>query len=285
MRYRLIALDLDGTLLNPQGCISAANRRAIERAQQAGALVAPCTGRSWRESRQALRDFPNPGPGVFVTGAMVADVATGRAHDLAMVEPHVALEIVSHLADLPEAVLVCQDRALAGQDYLITGRGQINANTQWWFAQCDMKVRFAARITVDDLHHCLRVGVVASGARVKAMNELIRQRLGEQVSMQHFRVQVGAMLDDDIHLLEIFGPQVDKWRGLRWLAQQHDIAPEQIAAIGDDVNDLAALANAGCGVAMGNAVEAARAAARHQTRSNDADGVAYALDQMLAGAW
>ena len=109
MRYRLIAIDLDGTLLNEHGRVSAGNVAATRELLRRGVMVVPCTGRGWNESKQPIAAIfgaldsgegsPQPAtaaelaaaaicPGVFISGAVVADVRTGKAMDLAVIEPH-----------------------------------------------------------------------------------------------------------------------------------------------------------------------------------------------------
>ena len=62
----MIAIDLDGTLLNSDGQISEENKAAIAKVQQAGVMIVPCTGRAWRESKAILDSVPLHGLGVFV---------------------------------------------------------------------------------------------------------------------------------------------------------------------------------------------------------------------------
>ena len=286
MRYRLIAIDLDGTLLNPDGEIGPANRAALHAAREAGAIVVPCTGRSWREGVMALDGVPGLELGVFVTGATVAEVATGRSIDFACFEPHVAHELVEALADAPEAVLVFREHARAGHEYLVTGSGALPANTRWWFELTGAVVHHQPEVTPDDLHDCLRVGMVTDGVRVHPLREALRERCGDRALIHSF---CGIHSPDDeaesVHILEAFPLGVDKWRGVRFVADHHRIAPHEIACIGDEINDLSMLEAAGLGVAMDNAIEAAKAKADRVTRSNAEDGVAHAIQQMLAGAW
>lgn len=285
MKYRMIGLDLDGTLLNTQGNISPENAAAIARAQDAGVMVVPCTGRSWKESTRQLAGFPNPGLGIFTTGAMIADINTGQAVDLAMIEPHVSMQIIDKLRDMPEAVLILTDRHITGYDYIVTGNGTLTHNTQWWFGQTQIVTHFKTDITLDDLHHALRVGMVANGPRAMAASKEIEKRLGDMVNMHCFEAVHQPDPSQCVFILEVFGASVDKWRGLNWLATQEGFNQDEIVMIGDEINDVAAITKAGCGIAMGNAISAVKDAADHHTLTCDEHGVAYAINQLLNGEW
>lgn len=285
MRYQLIGLDLDGTLLDERGRISRANREAIAAAHRAGAMVVPCTGRGWREAQAVLREVPELEMGVFVTGAVVAEVATGRSIDFAVIEPHLALDLVDHLRHEPEAVLVYREASLVGHDYLVTGDGELTPNTQWWFQFSGANVHFQRHITADDLHHALRVGMVADGERLPALSRAVASKFDGQVQLHHFPVLADADGSADSQVLEIFASDVDKWRGLTWLADTHGIAHDRIAAIGDQVNDLSMVRRAGCGIAVANAIEPLREVADHVTAANTEDGVAAAIHRLIEGEW
>lgn len=288
MRYRLIALDLDGTFLDASGMPSRENLEAVRRAQQAGALVVPCTGRSWGESQAPLREFPRVDgdhPGVFVTGAVVTHMDSGRHLDLSVIEPHLAFELVTLLADMPEAVLVLRDSSITGHDYLVTGRGGLTRDTQRWFQTFGANVRFQARLTPEDLHHTLRVGMVALGEQAGVAAKRIKQRFDGQVVMLSILAWQGPTPEESVHVFEVFAQGVDKWRGIDWIARARGIAPQEVAAIGDEANDLSMIRRAGCGIAMGNAIEPVKQVARYVTRTNQEHGVAHAIDQLLRGAW
>jgi len=285
MKYRMIGIDLDGTLLKTGGQPCEAGLEAIARAQERGVLVVPCTGRAWRESLSVLEVFPNPDLGVFATGAAICELKTGRSLDVAVIEPHLAAELVWRLQDLPESVLVLRDRNVVGHDYLITGRGILTDNTQWWFAKTGMTVHFQAPVTADDLHHTLRVGVVGQRDRVYEMETLLRPQMGDRVVVQHFDAIASPVVEQSVSILELFAGGVDKWHGLKLIAERRDIDPSEIAFIGDEINDVPALEGAACGIAMGNAVSASVKACDRQTQSNNEEGVARAIEKLLAGHW
>lgn len=285
MKYRLLALDLDGTLLGEDRKVSAENAAAIADAHDAGVLVVPCTGRGWRESVEPLANVPHFTHGIFNTGAVIVEMDSGKAIDLADFEPHLALELVEYLRDLPEAVLVYQEYERTGCDYLITGDGAVNGNTAIWLSTSDLRIKENRRPTADDLRHSLRVGVVATGQRAYDIEDQVIERFADRTSLHCFAGVPTTSMEDKVFIVEIFAAGVSKWRGLQWLAQQHGITDDQIAVMGDEVNDLPMLESAGLSIAMANAVEPAKQLAHHITRSNADHGVAYAIRQMLDGAW
>jgi len=284
LRYRLLGLDLDGTLLRPDGTVSAANREAVAAAHDAGVLVVPCTGRSWRESRRELAALPPLEVGVFLSGAQVAQLDTGASLDLGEFEPHVAKRLVDALADEPEAVLAFRDADLVGHDYLVTGRGELTDNTRWWFEFTGAAVHEQPEVSADELHHVLRIGMVTTGDRADALRPRLAEAAGDLAYVHSF----GAITrpdDDDIHVLEAFAAGVHKWRGLDWIASQHGISRAEVAVIGDEINDVAMFEQAGLSIAMGNAIPRIKALADRVAPPNTEDGVAVAIGRMLDGAW
>ena len=86
-----------------------------------------------------------------------------------------------------------------------------------------------------------------------------------------------------VHVVECFAPPVNKWYGITQVARQIGISARQIVAIGDDVNDLEMIRGAGLGVAMANAIEKIKAAARWHAPSQDHAGVAATIEALLPG--
>jgi len=285
VNYRLLGIDLDGTLLDGGGEVPRANRQAIARAHEAGLMVVPCTGRGWREASPPLSEVQGLAWGVYITGAMVAEIDTGQSVDFSVFDPHLAYELVSFLSPQPEAVLVYREHNQVGHEYMVTGEGALTDNTRWWFELTGAIVHFERQVGLMELRNALRIGVVASGRRIPGLREAVREHFGERVLVQSFAAINRDYEEQSVHVLEVFPAGVDKWRGLSWIAQQHRWGPDQVVAIGDEVNDIAMLRAAGCSIAMGNAVDGAKAAARYVTEPNREFGVARAIDRLLTGEW
>ena len=287
MNYDLIALDLDGTLVAHGERISPASRDAVADATAAGIKVVPCTGRAWREAADVLRDVPGLDLGVFSSGAVVADFRRGEMLNTVGFDAMMTLQLVETLRDLPHAVLVFQDVRKTGRDFLVTGDGELSDGTRRWFEEKQLVVERIPEPTVHDLRQSLRVGTVAAGQAAHDAEAAVGSRFGDQVNSHLLAglAVTGRQNDVPVYLLEVFPAGTHKWRGLGWLADHLEVPHARVAAIGDELNDLAMLRHAGLGVVMGQASADVKAVADLETLSCDEDGVAYAIDQILAGAW
>lgn len=300
-RYDLLAVDLDGTLLGPDGKVSPANVAAVRRAREAGIAVVICTGRAMVESGSAIEaiDAQTPAKGrqiapmVAAGGAMLCDVAGGRTlHRWPMTENLVS-RLCDHFARAGRAPLILKDRDAAGYDYLVVNSGPIEYPTQWWFDVMDVEVKFIDHIS-HDAHpeHTVRVGFAAMAGDMRDLAASVLREFGDETFTQHFAAVAGTAgsgrhgaKDESVHLLEVFDPQVNKWTAVHRLALEEGISRDRVAAIGDEVNDLQMVEGAGLGIAMGNAIAKVRDAASRVAPSNAEDGVAFAIDRILAGEW
>jgi len=300
-RYDLLALDLDGTLFGPDGRVSESNRAAIAEARDAGLEVVICTGRGFVESVHAIEAIdgriPARGrdvaPVVCAGGAMVCDAITSRTLHRWPMQQDLVRRLCAHFAEHRRAPLLLKDRDAAGFDYLVINSGPIEYPTQWWFDVMDVEVKFAESLDRDEHpEHTVRVGFAAVTEVMRDLAASVQEKFGREATTQHFSAVAGSkddgpvgVKDETIHLLEVFDPQVSKWTAIHRLALEQRIERDRIAAIGDEVNDVAMIEGAALGVAMGNAVDAVKDAADVEAPSNAEDGVAVAIGKILRGEW
>jgi Cof subfamily protein (haloacid dehalogenase superfamily) len=276
VKYRMIAIDLDGTLLSPDGKVTDRTKAAIHGCLSAGMLVCFATGRNWTESRSVLDTVAHHDHAVFAGGAIVIDTKQEAILHRQMVDPQLAREVCKVLEDAGHAVLALQETAAAGVDYLVSDEVPVNAETMQWMSVTSAKVHHVSLLSEYSHEHTLRLGIVAEPAACKAVHDELAAKFGERVFMHSIYVPMAK-----VEVLEIFDPAVNKWEGILHVARRHDVLPEQIIAIGDDVNDLPMLKQAGLGVAMGNAKPEAKAAARQVIKSNAEDGLAEFLEDLV----
>jgi 5-amino-6-(5-phospho-D-ribitylamino)uracil phosphatase len=276
-RYRMIAIDLDGTLLSPDGQVTARAKAAVHGALQAGMLVCFATGRNWTESQMVLDAVEHYASAVFVGGAMVIDTAQRVTLHRTMMEPMLAGEVCEFLESSGHAVLALQDTGTAGVDYLVSGELPLNAPTQLWMELTNAIVHRVPRLGAYAHEHTIRVGIVAAAEQLASLSREMIARFGDRIVSQNLAVPAAG-----VEVMEVFDPAVNKWEGVMHVAHRHQIEPEEIIAIGDDVNDIPMIRNAGLGVAMGNARPAVKAIAKRIIGTNRDEGLAAFLEELVA---
>jgi hypothetical protein len=275
-QYRMIVLDLDGTLLSPTGEVTARVKAAIHRALDAGLLVCFATGRNWTESRDILEALDHYPTAVFVGGAMVMDTHHQATLHRTLMDPPLARQICRFLEEAGHAALAMQDHGTAGVDYLVSGRANLNAATRAWMSITQAGLHSVPSLADYPHEHTIRLGICAEPEEVRRIKRALEEQFGSRIFCQNLRVQSYG-----VEVLEIFDPAVNKWEGILHLARRHDIDPRQIVAVGDDVNDLPMIRHAGLGVAMGNAGDEVKAVAKRVIGSNKDEGLAAFLDELV----
>ncbi|HEU4769058.1 MAG TPA: Cof-type HAD-IIB family hydrolase [Pyrinomonadaceae bacterium] len=287
MAISLLALDLDGTLLNGRGQISDRNRTAIDSARATGVRVALVTGRRFRDSRPIALELGLDVPVIAHNGALTKHAET--------------LETVSvlplPLAAAREALRV--GRA-SGADPLLSddheGLGVlVYDRLSGENAAVHKYVAWARRIhgeeegkrsvrQVESLEEYLDhepIHLAFSGAckKMDQLEELLHAELGSTV-----KILGTKYLEQDFTLIDVVNPAASKGAGVAATAAELGVAPGEIMAIGDNYNDLEMLLFAGTGVVMANAPLSLREiAGLHPTASNTEDGVALAIEQFIIG--
>ncbi|MEX0876393.1 MAG: HAD-IIB family hydrolase [Phycisphaerales bacterium] len=284
----LIAIDLDGTLLGRDHTVSKENIDAIARARDAGVTVLVCTGRGLGECIATMRAIDQRDPVMVAGGSIIADPVSGRTlHRFTMCD-----KIVKAATDLFHEVscpaLVMKDPCEIGYDYLVLHSEHehpVHPITQWWFEDHKLGVNYAHHVQHDQHpQHTVRVGMCAPSSVSNPVSRKIRELMGDEAWLYDFPcVTPDEHTGEVVHILELFAARINKWAAIEWYLKDHDIDPQRIAAIGDQVNDVPMMENAGIGIAMGNAIDAVKEHAGYATADNHNHGVARAIDAILAG--
>jgi HAD superfamily hydrolase (TIGR01484 family) len=283
----MLVVDLDGTLLGRGGEVSARNREAVVRARDAGLDVIVATGRALVESAHLLEAIDHKGMVIAAGGALLCDAATGKTVARSVMPPDVVHEVTQLLVRHGHKVLVLKDAHATGYDYLAVGDGEMDPASKWWFARIPARVRFVGS-PEEDPHpeDTVRAGAVVSGAELAAIAAELRERVGDRATLQHWSaVTETHATGAATHLLEVFSARVNKWAMVEAYCGQKGIEREAVVAIGDELNDIEMIRHAGLGIAMGNAISACMDCADRVTGHHDEDGLADAVDHVLAGRW
>jgi 5-amino-6-(5-phospho-D-ribitylamino)uracil phosphatase len=275
MHYRLLALDVDGTLLDPSGELRPTVRDTVMAVQQRGLQVVLCTGRRFRTARPLAQALQLDAPLVVHNGALVKDLASGQTLQQSYIAAemyHPALALLRRLS----TPMMYVDAFHENVDILTEPMERAHP-----FQREYLQDQFAHCRIVDDIasplaHGVLMLSIMADGTNLQALRPVVEQTLGTRG-----RVHLLVNKNYQGYILEILQAGVSKWQALQQLAAQQGITPEEIIAVGDDHNDLDMIRYAGLGIAMGNAVDTVKAAADAITGSNAEDGLVQALERFI----
>lgn len=272
MSTRLIALDLDGTLLDSQKKLPGRNKKALEECIAKGILIVPCTGRIAKGIPDVVREIPGIRYAITVNGGMLVDLQENRILD----EKLLPMDIVTEIYQLLSGYHVMCDAYIQGQGF----------SERYCFEHMD---EYAIPPVVQELVRQTRIPV-------DNIKEYIRERYSAVDKLNLFfndadeRLEVRRLLDErgDVlvsssfpYNLEINGPGAAKGEGLLRLADILGIRQEETMAFGDGENDLTMIDKAGIGIAMGNGVESLKKMADYVAPDNDEAGVGQMLEKLI----
>ena len=259
MKPRLVATDLDGTVVRTDGTIAARTRDVIGRIEAEGVPFVMVTGRPPRWMAPVVEMTGHRGIAVCANGALVYDLHTEQVVERFLLGEDDALDVVTALKrDLPGIAF-----AVERNEY---GFSHEEAYVPAW-EQPDSVPR--------PVEQLVEGGVVKLLARHPELgsDDLLaaaRAAVGDRATFTH---------SSGDGLLEISAAGISKASGLAHLARERGVDAADVVAFGDMPNDLPMLAWAGLGVAMGNAHPDVLALADEVTASNDDDGVAQVLER------
>jgi 5-amino-6-(5-phospho-D-ribitylamino)uracil phosphatase len=273
---RLVALDLDGTLLDPYGKLTPAVRDAVARVARRDLRIVVCTGRRFRTALPHARALGLDGAIVVNNGAIVKDLATSETIQHAYLPDSEFAEVIAHVRSHGPP-LVYVDTYADGIDIFTEQRDRAHPFQREYLDDQGEVVTFVDDVARTARGRVIMVSTMADAGSLAALRERALMRFGA-------RIQTHSLLNKNYQgqILEFLSPSAGKWSALERLAASWGIAPAEIAAVGDDTNDAEMLGRVGLGIAMGNALPEVRAAARFAVKSNAEGGAAEALDQILA---
>lgn len=272
---RLLALDLDGTILDATGSVAPEVRDAVAAARERGLHVVLCTGRRYRTTLPVARELGLSGAAVVNNGVLVKDLDSGRTLHSNFLPAAVYRQVVGFLrAWGPPLVYV--DAHDEGLDIFTERKGELHDYQGEYLADNVAYTEVVDDLTILARDDVIMASVMGESSALVALRRRVPEVFGETVRT-HSLVNKNYRGD----ILELLSPRSGKWGALRRLAAGAGIGPEAIAAVGDDANDVEMIREAGFGVAMGNALPAAREAADEVVASSAEGGAVQAIELVL----
>lgn len=267
---KLVASDLDGTLLNSEHKILQSTKDAVKKYLKSGIHFAFCTGRGYVEMDEILEDMPSIEYAITANGAYCFNTKTNTDMFEILLSPKDVRVIYNALKDKDVVLELYKD-------------GKIYCDKKAKDTICDyIPVAFhelikISRTFVEDMEQFidnLDTGII----KIHTFFGSVSARDNTFQEIQNLPYD---MISQSFNEIEFSAQGVNKGTGLERLAKSMGIKREEILALGDNFNDMSMRESAGILVAMGNAVEPLKAKADFITKSNDDDGIAFALDKYL----
>ena len=272
-KIRLIALDLDGTLLGSDKQLSEENASALARAAQEGIEIVPATGRFYRGMPQAIRALPYVRYVISVNGAEVYDVVRRETVCGSEIPWERAVAVMERLDALPVLYDCYQNGWGWMTQALYDQAAQYAANVH------SLEMIRNLRTPVPELKACLKER--ASGVQkiqIFFRDMELRAKMLQALPEAFPDLVVTTSIVNNI---EINSREATKGAALQKLARRLEIPIAETVAFGDDRNDISMLEAAGIGVAMGNAENEVKQAADYVTGDCNDSGVARAIKHFL----
>jgi Cof subfamily protein (haloacid dehalogenase superfamily) len=281
---KLVALDIDGTLLNREGQIAERTRRAIGDLRQNGVEFTLCTGRNLPLARRFAEQLDITLPLVTCNGAEIrrldGDLLQHRPLPVELAEQaHRILSKSDALFDIYWDDRIVIESKEAHLQRLITYYRTIKNIDREYEKLLEQEIQQSHMFEAHDIKSWL-----ASGEPLAIEKFFVMEQRTERLEamFQELRQLQGIMVTTSHHTtLEINHISAEKGKALGVIADSCGFVPEEVAAIGDGMNDVSMFEYAGISVAMGNASEQVKRHAKFVTGPNSEDGLAQMLEQWL----
>ena len=285
--YKLIAIDLDGTLLNSYGLVSEKNKNVLNEAQNKGIEIVLASGRSTNSVKNIANDIGNNKYIICGNGSLIYDLQKEEIIYDKFIEKAKALQIIQ----------ICEQNSIYYNVYtenMVIAKTLSNNVLFYHQENANKPDSKKTKINlVDDIYDYVKnienenilkftisdTSSIIFNSIIKKLREIKNIDVLDVAHMSRKIIKSGTeSVSLEYYYTEITSQNVDKWNAIEWLANKLDIKQEDIMTIGDNINDKLMIENAGMGVAMGNSAPYVKEFADKVVSSNNEDGVAEAVE-------
>lgn len=261
--YKLLALDIDGTLLNSSGEVSESTKQAIKRVQGENVLVTISTGRPVQGVHKYIKLLNLQAPIITYNGAMIIDSKTNEVIYEQNLETLDARQVIE-LGNSYDTTMI------------VWSNNQLHVNRIDDDIRNYQAMSGEIPILIEDYEKVYAQGItkiiwVNNPNKLIAFQEELKGLVNESVTF----------VTSKAHYLEFFNKKVSKAKALEFIGSKFNISKDEMIAIGDGNNDIDMIDYVGMGVAMENATESVKSVSNYITTSNDHEGIFNALKELI----
>ncbi|MFC2052197.1 Cof-type HAD-IIB family hydrolase [Chloroflexota bacterium] len=267
--YKLLVVDIDGTLLNKDGAISTEDKKALSRASDSGIQVSLSTGRVTQACSKILKQLSLDGYHMFFDGALVSNPETSEE---VYCQP-IGEELVRQIVEFAHLKEINVDLYSATRYFIERETWTTDIRRNFFNLQPTV-------VDLTDIWHQERIikgTLVVFSAEEKAKADSFRSHFDNRLSFSLTNTPAYPGID----FINVVDSEVSKGKAMEALASFLGISVTEVMAIGDGANDVSLLSKAGLAIAMGNASDELKAVADYVTLDVDHNGVAAAIERFI----
>ncbi len=274
--YRLLAIDIDGTLLNSRHELTPTTLAALGRVRDAGIHIVLATGRRYSQAIPLVEPLEIEVPIVTASGALVKNPLDHRTLYQARFERQVLLDVLAAIDRHGYEPVLCADTFAEGFDHYYARAEFHSPQLNEYFALNPNRGRIWADMLSSPPWEAFCGFVMGTREEMLALEAALHREMPQKLQTNVLRSPryLG-------YFVEFAAAGVTKWSAIQRLARQWEIEDSAICAVGDDINDVPMIRAAGLGVAMGNARPEVKAAADRIAPTHDDDGLVEVVEWML----
>ena len=284
--YKLIAIDLDGTLLNSYGLISEKNRETIKKAQENGIKIVLASGRTTNSVKSLAEELGGNEYIICGNGSLIYDLKKEEIIYDKFIDKNKALQIIQiceqnsiyynvYTEDMVIAKTLDNNVLFYHQENSNkpdSKKTKINLVDNIYEYVKNLEGKNILKFTISDKSSIIFNSIIKKLRNIRNIDVL------DVAHMSRKMIKSGTEeVSLEYYYTEITSENVDKWNAIEWLAEKLEIEKEEIMAIGDNINDKLMIENAGIGIAMGNSDPLIKEIADKTVANNNENGVAEAL--------
>ncbi len=267
--YKLLVVDIDGTLVGGNRSVSAEDREALAKARDLGMQVSLSTGRAAQACLGIINQLSLDGYHIFFDGASVSDPSQGEE---VYVQP-ISRGVVKQMVEFAHRHEIDLELYSATHYFAERETWSTEAHRQFF----DLEPTIVGFTRLWERERIIKGGLVTTTPEEAAKAKIFCRHFDDSLHFSWARTPAYPGVD----FINILAPEVSKGKALEALASHLGVSMSAVMAIGDGTNDISLLSTAGLAVAMGNAYDEVKAVADYVTLDIDHSGVAAAITKFL----